>query len=368
MDETGRGRRASARRGRIWLLRGVLVAVALTLSLVGIEVFLRTADPIGLNYEREHQRYREQALRYAWSDLPPARFGEIDLDGTLYRHLPNLRVDLGSYTLRTNSLGFRGPEIAREKPPGTFRIVVLGDSVSYGTGVDEEVTFLRRWETSLEQRHPGRAFEVVNTGHPMYDTVQELALLRDEALALQPDLVLLVYVVNDVEPTRDVVEQALLGMPPREGEALADPGDFWTALAGVVRPVLPATAKLIELQSDPAARFLSTLPPGVEYAPERFGKGPRGWQRSREALLAIRDLCAAAGVPFVLLDHTIPALQALPGFCREHGIAYHPFRFSQQEMDLPIRNSRLDSHSNARGHELLLQKLEALEPELPLPR
>src|SRR5690606_28773324 len=141
---------------------------------------------------------------------PPARFGEIDLDGTLYRQRPSLDLDLGSYTLRTNSLGFRGPEISAAKPDGTFRILILGDSVAYGTGVDDEVTFLRRWEAELNASGRGR-FEVVNTGHPMYDTNQELALLRDEGLSLQPDLVLLVYVVNDIEPTRDVVEQAQLG-------------------------------------------------------------------------------------------------------------------------------------------------------------
>lgn len=355
------------RRGR----RALFAIVAFGLGAVAVvalcEFLLRTFDPIGLNYEVEHLRYRQQALRFAWDGVPLARRGEIDLDGTLYRHKPNLDVDIGSYRLRTNSLGFRGPEIARQKPAGTFRILVLGDSVPYGVGVNDEVTFLRRWEGELNQRGPGR-FEVVNTGHPMYDTNQELALFRDEGLALQPDLVLLIYIVNDIDPTRDVVEQALLGRPADPKEQLADPGDAWTRLAGVCRPLhLTAIAKLLDLQSDPAVRWLSTQPEGTEYVPELVGHGPRGWARSQKALLAIRDLCRGAKVPLFVLDDTIPALPSLPGFCREHDMPYFEFRFTKEELAGPIRNSMADSHPNAKGHDLMLQKLRAIEAQLPLP-
>jgi hypothetical protein len=355
---------APARPRRRALFAALALLLGLCFVLAAVETVLRVADPIGLNYEVEHLRYRNVALRYSWDGLPPERLGEIDLDGVLYRMKPSLDVDIGSYRLRTNRLGFRGPEIAVPKGPDTFRILVLGDSVAYGTGVDDGVTFLRRWEAELNAAG-GRRFEVVNTGHPMYDSAQELALLRDEGLALRPDLVLLVYVVNDIEPTRDVVEEALLGRKPDPAETPADPGDLWTRAASLCAPLLPATATLLRLQSDPARRLLA---PGQEYVPERFGKGPRGWARSQRALLAMQELCGAAGAPFAVLDHTMPAIPALPGFCREHGLPWFEFRFTKEELRLPIRNSMLDSHSNARGHELLLQKLRAIAAELPLPR
>lgn len=328
------------------------------------EFLLRVFDVVGLDYEAEHLRYRAQALRYAWDGLPPGDLGKFDLDGTLYRHKPSLDIDLGRYRLRTNRLGFRGPELAVAKPANTVRILMLGDSVLYGTGVDDEVTFARRWERELNGRGD-RRYEVVNSGHPMYDTTQQAALLRDEGLRLQPDLVVLVYVVNDVEPTRDVVEQALLGKPARAEEELRAPGDLWTWLGGIAEPWLPATGKLLQLQSDAAVRWLATQPPGTEYVPERVGKGPRGWLRSQQALLAMQQQCRAAGVPFVVLDHTMPAVRALPGFCGEHGIACHEFRFTADELRLPIRNSMLDSHSNAAGHDLLLQKLRRIALALP---
>lgn len=353
-------------RGR----RFSFAAMALLLGILGsamlIEAALRLFDPIGRNYEVEFQRYRDLALRYAWHDRPAA---EIDLDGTLYRHHGGLDLDLGSFRLRTNALGFRGPEVALDKPVGTFRIVVLGDSVAFGWGVDDEVTFLRRFERELAQTAvDGVRFEVVNTGHPMYDTTQELALLREIGLDLAPDLVLLVYVVNDVEPTRDVVEEHLLGRRPDPAEALPERPDPWTRAADLLQGILPATATLLRLQSDPVARFLAAVPPGTRYTPENFGKGPRGWRRSQQALLAMRDLCGTRGVPFVVLDHSRPPLEALPPFCRDHGIPCFDFRFDDDELALPIYNSRLDTHSNARGHELLLRKLLAIAPRLPIPR
>ena len=347
-------RRARRRRWPLALAASVL---GLLLAVAGLEALLRTTGLLGVSYEREFERYRLSCLRFTW-DRPD---GTRDLDGTLYRHHPGLDVDLGSFTLRTSSLGLRGPEVEVPKPPGTFRILVLGDSVAFGWGVDDEVSFLRRWEQELRARGGGRRWEVVNTGHPMYDTTQELALLREVGLALEPDLVLLVYVVNDVEPTREVVEEALgLSVPttPEEQE-LAAP-DAWQRLAARVRPWLPATGALIGSLSDGSARAARLLRErGQEYAPETFGKGVRGWERSRRALLEIRDLCAERGVPLLLLDHTYPAIRSLPDFCRESGIAYGDLRYTAEEVALPIYNSRLDRHANALGHQLLLDKLRA---------
>lgn len=357
----------ATRRGRRRLFAVVALLSGLLLAIVAVEVVLRVADPLGRNYEAEFLRYKNEALRYAWDGLPPEQHASIDLDGSLYRHKPDLDLDLGSFRLRTNRRGFRGPAVEFQKPPGAFRILVLGDSVAFGWGVDDEVTFLRRWEQELNAAG-GRRFEVVNTGHPMYDTTQQLAVLREEGLALQPDLVLLVYVVNDVEPTRDVVEESLLGRPPDPAEKLPDAGDLWVWLADACADLLPATATLLRMQSDPAARIRRALPAGTAYAPEKSGKGPRGWQRSQTALLAIRDLCGKVGLPFVVLDHTMPAIGSLPAFCRQQGIPCFEFRFTPAELEQPIRNSRLDPHANAAGHELLLQKLKALAPQLPLPR
>ncbi|MBX3465179.1 MAG: SGNH/GDSL hydrolase family protein [Planctomycetes bacterium] len=343
------------RRRRLFAL--VACGLGCAIGLAGVELVLRRVDLIGRNYEPEFRAYLGQALRYAWEDAPDAPF---DLDGHLFRHRPGLDLDLGSFRLRTNHLGFRGPEVAEPKPAGTFRLLLLGDSVAFGWGVDDEATFARRLEVEWNQAAPARRLEVVNTGHPMYDTCQQAATLREFLPRLEPDLVLLVYVVNDVEPTRDLAEGLLHGRQPPASEALEVPDDVWSWLERRLRPVLPATAQFLGARTDLDARVAAMLPPGEVYRPERSGKGPRGWPRSQAALLEIRDRCAAAGVPLLVFDHTRPPIEALPPFCREQGIACAELRFTADEFRQGITNSRLDPHANAKGHALLLQKLRAV--------
>lgn len=96
-----------------------------------------------------------------------------------------------------NSLGMRGPERAKQKPPGVYRVLVLGDSVAYGIGVRPTETLSAQLEQMLYAR--GRLqVEVLNAGVPGYNTEQELRWLERVGLALEPDAVVLAYCPNDV--------------------------------------------------------------------------------------------------------------------------------------------------------------------------
>jgi len=103
-----------------------------------------------------------------------------------------------------SSYGIRDRELELAKPPGVFRIVVIGDSVAYGYCNDHESiapehTFPRQLEEILNRdRWAGsRTVQVVNLGVSGYDTSQEAEFLREKGLALQPDLVLVAYCLND---------------------------------------------------------------------------------------------------------------------------------------------------------------------------
>lgn len=107
---------------------------------------------------------------------------------------------LGAHA-QINSFGMRGPEISLQKPPGVYRIAVLGDSWAFGWGVDQEMAFPAILQRLLqESAAPGSArYEVLNFSVPAYDTRQELAVLRKRVLRFQPDLVLIAFNINDVE-------------------------------------------------------------------------------------------------------------------------------------------------------------------------
>ncbi len=86
---------------------------------------------------------------------------------------------------------------AMPKPPGTFRIVLLGDSVPNDASVPFSSRFPRVLETKLAERFPDKKIEVVNVSCEGFNTVQEIELLERVGLAYQPDLVVLAYVLND---------------------------------------------------------------------------------------------------------------------------------------------------------------------------
>jgi hypothetical protein len=100
-------------------------------------------------------------------------------------------------TYRVNSGGFRDFDAPLAKPAGVRRVVVLGDSVTYGTGVDLKNTLPKQLELALRELCPGQAVEVLNFGVYAYNTRQEVALLEYRALQYQPDWVLLVATVTD---------------------------------------------------------------------------------------------------------------------------------------------------------------------------
>jgi len=159
-----RPRVVGAGRARAWRLatNGALALVSLALSLAAAEL----------------------ALRWVYRDVTSAG-------------------DTGSYFHRirfeSNSLGFREREFSRAKPPGTYRLAVVGDSLTFGHVADAE-RFTNRLERFLnERRPPGRVYEVLNFGRPGWDTVHEVRVLRKVVLDTDPDFVLLQWYVNDVE-------------------------------------------------------------------------------------------------------------------------------------------------------------------------
>ena len=106
----------------------------------------------------------------------------------------------------TNSRGYRGPEVSIPKPPGVFRILGLGDSVTWGTGVPDGQTHLRLLEKMLNERavrNPGLRFEAVNTGVVGYSTHQERLTMERDAPLLCPDVATIGYTPNDFYPTED---------------------------------------------------------------------------------------------------------------------------------------------------------------------
>lgn len=87
-----------------------------------------------------------------------------------------------------------------EKPSGTFRIIVVGDTVTFGPNLHFDDTFAKRLERMLNlNKLEGHKVEVLNWGVPSYSIPQEIALVRKAALNYSADLILLQISLNDAE-------------------------------------------------------------------------------------------------------------------------------------------------------------------------
>lgn len=100
---------------------------------------------------------------------------------------------------RINSRGMRGSELTEQKRPGLRRVAMLGDSIAFGYWVDERDALPRQLQDLLEQSGAGPV-EVLNFGVPGYNLEQETELLRTAALRFAPDLVVVVFCLNDLRP------------------------------------------------------------------------------------------------------------------------------------------------------------------------
>lgn len=113
-----------------------------------------------------------------------------------WRLKPGVETRWNGEPFRTNGQGHRSPEIALPKPPGTYRVVVLGSSNTMGHGVGDSAIYVRLFEDWLKSR--GLQAEVVNLSVSGDAPSQRLWRLRHDVEALQPDWIVCDATVLDM--------------------------------------------------------------------------------------------------------------------------------------------------------------------------
>jgi lysophospholipase L1-like esterase len=141
----------------------------------------------------------------------------------LWRLRPNLDEAIWDFTVvSTNAQGFRAAYPIGAKPRGTFRIVCLGDSVTFGYRVppvwpDKPKDYNPEWlpfamllEKELSKANPNRRIEVFPMAVPGYTSHQGLAWLRSDIDELEPDMVIASFGWNDASlsdvPDREAID------------------------------------------------------------------------------------------------------------------------------------------------------------------
>ena len=155
----------------------VLMLSAFGLAILLVETIARVLLP--------HWAPRTAAVTRFWTE--DSRLGWVHVPG---KEGPFNASGFESF-VSINSSGFRDEDRSLERDPAKYRIIVMGDSMVWGYGVEQDEIFTR-----LMERQNGY-MEVINLGVSGYGTDQELLLLKQEGLAYRPDLVVLVVSEND---------------------------------------------------------------------------------------------------------------------------------------------------------------------------
>ncbi len=162
----------------------------------GVQPGVKAADVIWLRHFTE--------ARYIWTKLKP----NVSVDA--FNPYNEIELARGvSFHFSSNSDGFRGREFG-PKDSGTIRIVCVGDSSTFGWGVDDEYTYPRLLEARLE-RAGGPRVEVFNLGIPGFTTRHGLGVLRHYALELEADIFVFSFGANDPRMVLRPVDEVLSG-------------------------------------------------------------------------------------------------------------------------------------------------------------
>ncbi len=159
----------------------------LIFSVILISCFFALFELVARRFERGERPVREDYLRYT-----------LDSD-LLWHFVPGQHVVQASKGIeyQINSEGLRGTDFPVRKPEDEKRILVIGDSVSFGFGVDEGESYPCILEGQLRELMPGTDISLINGGVNGYSTREELKFLRKKGIGYEPDIALIGFVLND---------------------------------------------------------------------------------------------------------------------------------------------------------------------------
>jgi D-alanyl-lipoteichoic acid acyltransferase DltB (MBOAT superfamily) len=250
--------------------------------------------------------------------------------------MPNKKVVFKGATMTTNRWGMRDRDYEKQKPPGTFRIAVLGASHVMGSGVTDDQVVDNLVEDQLNREHGSTHYELLNFAVGGYGPVQRLADMDHRVFDFEPDALLAVG-INDLHwVVKDLVEAAINGWPlPYEH------------LVDILRE------EGLDENTSRAEGFQKLAPRREELLAWVYGQMV---QRCRER--GIRPLAAFIPQPKDERPEARALIERQMDIARQAGFTVIDMLDAYTGEDYAqLKITPFDGHPNARGHELLAEKL-----------
>lgn len=288
-------------------------------------------------------------------------FMQRDTRGGYLTLPPGQSVEGWGHEIKLNHLGMRDAEPVIPKPDGVRRLLILGDSCAFGHGVaaEESVSFLLRKRLAPEN------VDVVTAAIPGWNTLEQERFLTTNVADLDPDLVLILYVINDREPDNPFERARLgaVGVGSRLYRFMLMHSRLFEWVAFTHRKIWAGEDDSIATELTRWAHIRSRHLRG-----EPFSDRDLGWQKSRAALLRMRKrMRQRGGDALIYLLRDAPggqdalALDALTELGRQTGFDVNdalPYYEGRPRAQVVV-NPFVDPHPNALGHSLLASGIEA---------
>ena len=151
----------------------IMLIIVVIVVIAALEIFTRLFLPQDLNYLQFDSNLRYKGVNNIETTFKTKEFNN---------------------TIKLNDKGLR--DYNHDYESNKYRILFLGDSMTFGYGVEAEETYPKVLEKILNEKN--NSYETINAGITAYNTAQELTYLETEGLKYKPNLVILGFMLNDV--------------------------------------------------------------------------------------------------------------------------------------------------------------------------
>jgi len=188
------------------LVRVIAVVVSLLLFLIVTELALRLLDP-DLFFQNQFFPLNRDM------DFPQIYNKDHDLFWRFRKDITTESKEFSYLRYHIDKDGFRGDEVIEPKPD--LRILALGNSCTFGWGVQHNLIFTERLEKILSTQMPGKTVEIINAGVPGYSSYQGLKYYTEDLTKYDADIVLIMFGWNDQWTAGSNISDADQQLPPQ---------------------------------------------------------------------------------------------------------------------------------------------------------
>lgn len=244
----------------------------------------------GMEYNLEMWKYARKLKRVA----------EHSDQGHL--HIPNRSAHLMGVDVDINSHGHRSKEISINKPPGVTRIMMLGDSLTFGWGVPAEDTVSAQLENLFVKND--QQIEVINTGIGNTNAEMQISTFLDKGVLFSPDIVVLNFFINDAELTPRPTKNILMKYS--------------------------AAYVFLSLRLGSVTRLFFGGKQWQEYYTDLYDDNFEGWKRTKISISKLAEYCQSKGIKLIIVSY--PEL---------HKLTPYPFEMVNNKLKNIAANNKL---------------------------